>query len=95
MARRAWPDKAANAGVALVAVDVCLFVFKWLLFKRLFGKHDDLLVGASEIGLIMSIAAFVLTVFDMRKIWRVILAIGSLVLGYLWYSSLLWWVMAK
>lgn len=43
----------------------------------------------------MSIAAFVLTVFDMRKIWRVILAIGSLVLGYLWYSSLLWWVMAK
>jgi len=95
MANRKWYSRAASAGPILFGVAVCMFICRGLLFTKLYGKHDDLLVGIAEVGLIMSVAAFVLTAIDMRKIWRVVLAILSLVLAYVWFISIAWWVMVK
>jgi hypothetical protein len=92
---RAWKDKAAALGVVLLVIDVCLFVFRWISFRALYGKHDDILVVCSEIGLIMSIAAFPFVLFERRTSRRVILAIASLVLGYFCLGSVAWWVMVK
>jgi hypothetical protein len=94
-ASRAWQDKTATVGVVLFAVGVCLFVVKCLLFRALYGRHDNVLVGCSEAGLIASVAAFILILFDRRTVRRVTLVIASLVLGYLFFSSVAWWVMVK
>jgi hypothetical protein len=95
IAGRSWSDKVATAGIVLFAVDVCLFFSKLVFFGSLYGKHNNLLVGCSWIGLMGSTVASVFILFDMRKISRVLLALGSFVLTYLWFSSLAWWVMVK
>jgi hypothetical protein len=82
-------------GVVLLAIDACLLMLRWISFRALYGRHDDFLVVCSEIGLILSIAAFLLVLFEERTSRRVILAIASLVLGYLCLSSVAWWVMVK
>jgi hypothetical protein len=92
---RTWQDKAATAGIVLFAVDVSLFAFKCLLFRSLYGKHDNILIICSETGLIASVAAFIFILFDRRTLRRVILVIASLVLGYLFFNSVAWWVMVK
>jgi hypothetical protein len=65
------------------------------LFRKFYGRHDDVLVVSSEIGLLFSVVAFFLVLFVKRMTWRIALAVVTLVLGYLWFSSLLWWVMVK
>jgi hypothetical protein len=94
-AARTWQDTAAKVGGILFAVGVCLFVVKSLSFRALYGKHDNILVVCSETGLIASVAAFILILFDKRTVRKVILVIASLVLGYLFLSSVAWWVMVK
>jgi hypothetical protein len=94
-AERTWKNIAAAVGIVLLSVNVCLFVCRLIVFRTLYGKHDDILVVCSEIGLIMSFASFFLVLFDKRKSRGVILAIASLVLGYLYLSSVAWWVMVK
>ena len=91
----AWQDKAAKVGLALFAVGVCLFIIKCLSFRALYGRHDNILVICSEAGLIASVAAFILILFDRRTARRVILVIATLVLGYLFFSSVAWCVMVK
>ena len=92
---RTWQDMAAKIGIDLFAIGVCLLFLKYLSFRMLYGKHDNILVGFSEAGLIASAVSFGLVLFDRRIIRRVILAIGSLVLAYLFASSITWWVMIK
>jgi hypothetical protein len=95
MVARTWHDKAATVGIVLIAVDVCLLLFRWVSFRALYGKHDNLLIASSEIGLVVSVVAFILMLFDKRTIRRVVLVIASLVLGYFCLSSVAWWVMVK
>ena len=92
---RTRQEKAATVGVVLFAVAICLFGFKSLFFRAFYGRHDNILVVSSEAGLITSVVAFVLLLFDRRVVRRVILVIASLVLGYLFFSSVAWWVMVK
>ena len=95
MVTRTWQDRAANAGVVLFAVGVCLFIIKCFSFRALYGRHDNILIGCSEAGVIASLAAFILILFDRRAARKIILAIASLVLGYFFLSSVAWWVMVK
>jgi hypothetical protein len=94
-AARTWQDKAATAGIVLLTVGVCLFAIKCLSFRALYGRHDNFLVASSEAGLIADVIAFILILFDRRTVRRVILAIASLVLSYLFLSGIAWWVMVK
>ena len=92
---RTWLDNASRVGVVLLSVDVCLFIAKSFLFSRLFGRHDDVLVLSSEIGFLVSIVAFFLVLLVRRTTLRIGLGVVSAILGYLWFSSAIWWVMKK
>ena len=61
----------------------------------LYGKHDNILIVSSETGLIMSVAAFILVLFDRLVARKVILAVASLLFGYMYLSSIAWWVIVK
>jgi len=48
-----------------------------------------------EIGFLVCLFTFFLTPFCLKG-WRMIsVAIGSVLLGYLWFASIAWWVMVK
>jgi drug/metabolite transporter (DMT)-like permease len=92
---RTWQDKTAIVGIVLFVAGVCLLAAKSLCFRALYGRHDNVLIVCSEVGLIASIAAFIFVLFDKRTARRVILAIASLVLSYLFFSGVAWWMMVK
>ena len=95
MPTRTCRHNAAKLGLVLLVAGVSLFVVEGLSFRAIYGKYDNILVVCSEAGLVLSAAAFILTLFDRRTVRRVVVAIASLILGYLFVSSVAWSVMVK
>jgi hypothetical protein len=77
------------------ALDALLYVVKWMTPWRVVSSHVGPVVVMDEIGFVVSIFTFFLAPVTLTG-WRMVsLAIGSVLLGYLWFASIAWWVMVK
>ena len=53
------------------------------------------MVICAEIGFIVSLVVLVLALISIRSKWKAVVAAGSLIIAYLWFSDIAWWVMVK
>lgn len=94
-AARSWREELALAGTFGVGANVLAYIVREIFFHSLYGSHSDLLVVCAEAGFLFSVAVIVALLIGKYRKPTMPLIIGSLVMLYLWFSSIAWWVMAK
>jgi hypothetical protein len=76
-------------------IDVLAYVCKFLPVWRASVTAETAIIVMDEVGLLISVLILIAAPFVVRG-WKIpVFAIGMLVLGYLWFSSVAWWVMVK
>jgi hypothetical protein len=92
---RDWRDRMRIVVLVVFAANVLSYGVKLLVPWRLVSAHVDAVVPLDWAGIAVSLIAFFLAPICLKG-WRMIsVLIGSLVLGYLWFSSIAFWVMMK
>jgi hypothetical protein len=95
MTKRAWRDRAELAGVIVFILDVLVYVGRCFMHRSFHEGHSSIKVVCAESGFIASIVTLVLAVVSLRNRWNAVIAVGSLVMAYLWFSDVAWWVIVK
>ncbi|MGA7831210.1 MAG: hypothetical protein WCA21_09630 [Terracidiphilus sp.] len=90
-----WRNKAAFASIVIFIVDVIVYVCRCLVHRGFYEGHCSLMVICAESGFIASVIVFPLALFGIRRTWKLPVAVGALVVAYLWFSDIAWWVMVK
>jgi predicted membrane metal-binding protein len=65
------------------------------MHRNFYEGHFSIMVICAEIGFIVSLVVLVLALISIRSKWKAVVAAGSLIIAYLWFSDIAWWVMVK
>ena len=95
MTKRAWRDRAELAGVIVFIFDVLVYVGRCFMHRSFHEGHYSIKVVCAESGFIASIVTLVLAVVSLPNRWNAVIAVGSLVMAYLWFNDVAWWVIEK
>ena len=88
-------EKLGLAGAFGLGANVLVYSVRGLFFRPLYAGHSDLLVICAEVGFLFSIVVVMALLIGEYRKFTLPLIIGSLVMLFLWFSSIAWWVMAK
>ena len=82
-------------GKIVFVVNVLVYICRLFMHRTFYEGHYATMVVCAEGGFIVGVVALVLALVCMRNRWKLTVAIGSVVLAYLWFSDIEWWVMVK
>jgi len=90
-----WRTQGARLTTIAIALDALSYALKLVIPWRLISTHEALIVVGDEAGFIVCILTFFGAAVCLRGWKMVLVVIASVVLGYFWLASILWWVMVK
>jgi hypothetical protein len=95
MQSNSWREKMRIAIVTAFISNVLAYTAKLLLPWSLVTQHVGPIVVLSETGFVVSLLILVFAPVFLTGRRMVTVVIVDLILGYLWFSSIAWWVMVK
>jgi hypothetical protein len=90
-----WRVRGGRIIAFVFPLDALAYALKLAVPWRLVSTHASSIVVGNEIGLIVCILAFFGAAVCLRGWKMVLVVIASVVLGYFWLASILWWVMVR
>jgi hypothetical protein len=90
-----WRGSMRTFVFVIFAANVLAYGTKLLLPWRLVSAHVGAVVLLDWAGISVCLIPILLAPICLKG-WRLILVVmGSLAIGYFWFSSIAWWVMVK